>query len=320
MSNVNAIARNGLLEAGLVNLANPEGTFIADALFHTVPVQDKKGVWFSLDGGFGAATPNMDYYRSPGAAYPEVEVKFTEQTGWNLNDFGLGWGIDKKDARYSAGPATRLDLQRSARNRTLGLAMLRREMIAAASFTASTWTQGVTLSGTDQFSDPNSDVIARADTSSQALQDAVGLTPNAALMSARVAAAILRHPQIVGFYSQTRESIGRVPDQSKLAAVLGVERVYVGRAFKNTANSGQTQSLSQVWGNHLLFFYDQLTLDPESPQSAMARYQLEGGDEMAVRTWDDGSNPLVERGSISWDEQFLVPRPTYGYLLTNAIA
>lgn len=333
--NVLGSIRDGLLEQGMVSYQNDQAQFIADRLFPRMPVDDKKGDWYELLGGFGAATPDMALYRSAGASYKEIDVDYSLVSGWNVNDFGLGVSVDKKAARYAAGGQSRLAVRMDAGMRLASTTQVIRERIAAGLINATVFSGYTTaLSGRDQFSDDTSDVLARVQTTTEAVEDGSGISPNAVQMSIEVARRLARHPQLIEHYSRTIPSIGRGAGLNGATLVSFIadlwdvdpSMVFIGSAYENTANAGQTESLSRIWSDNVLLFRHQASPSPRTPQSALCRFQLVPNameplaDEGTVRRWDDGSNPLIERISQSWDEQFSAPRPKLGHLLTDVLA
>jgi len=328
-----AISRDGLLESHLRAYGNQRGDYIGDSVFTRVPVQDFSGVFMEIAGGFGAATPDLDYYRGTGGDYPSFDIIFSEVNGWDLNDFGGAFEVDEKSERRLGGPATKLNLRRSLGRRAMDMLMLRCEMLAQAiaqnATTAASASRSETLAAADQVDNPASDQIALVDSWRETFAGTKGMEPNAVLMNDQVAQKYNSHPQFSAYRAQVRESIGRMVDSTDLSllkAVIGrifmvpESNVFIGRSRRNTAEPGQAETLARVWNDSICLFNKPVALVADEPNGAFCRYQLNGGDEGAVKRWFP--KPWVERNTISWDEQWLQIDGTGGwdesYLIVDA--
>lgn len=328
-----SVSRDGLLESQLRAYGNSLSDYIAEQVFTRVAVNDFTGDFMEVLGGFGAAFSDMDYFRGIGGDYPEFEILFGEVSGWNLNDFGGGFTIDEKAQRRLGGPATKINLRRSFGRRVMNMLMLRREVLGQAivqnTTTAGAAGRSETWLAADQVDNPNSDQLALIDSVRNTFLEAKGIEANGIVMNDLVAQKYNAHPQFNTFRAQVRESIGRMVDSrapSLLKAVIAriwmvpEQNVFIGRSRRNTAEPGQTASLSRVWGNHITLLNKVDSLVADEPNGAFARYQLANGDEGAVKRWFP--KPGVERNTISWDEQWLQIDGTGGwdesYLVVNA--
>lgn len=79
-----------------------------------------------------------------------------------------------------------------------------------------------------------------------------GMTKLVAVMSLAVYDALCINPYLLGLFNtnQGGRSAGMIPPDV-LARILGVDEVVIGQAWQNTANEGQTQSLSRIWSDNL---------------------------------------------------------------------
>lgn len=107
-----------------------------------------------------------------------------------------------------------------------------------------------TLAGTDQWSDPTSDVITQV---SDALEVPM-MRPNVLVISSPVKLALARHPQMLKAYHGNLGDTGMVP-LSFIAALFELDEIVVGEAKINVANPGQAMDLQGLWGNHATFLY-----------------------------------------------------------------
>ena len=114
-------------------------------------------------------------------------------------------------------------------------------------------TQSVTLSGTDQWSDfANSDPFTDVQTGIDTIKANAMVTPNKLTLGYQAWAKLRHHPDLLGRLSVNTI---RVLTPQLLGDILGFEEVLIGEALYNTADEGQTATMSYVWGKHALIAY-----------------------------------------------------------------
>lgn len=130
-----------------------------------------------------------------------------------------------------------------------------------------------TLTGSDKWSDPSSDIIGQIRAAAEAIRAATGRKPNKLLVGAKLWNVMQDHPQIVGRIS---DNVTRIATPELAAAVLGLEKVVIGSAVHVTEKGEQVDT----WGGDAILAY--VTRNPamRNPNFAYT-YLLEG-------------NPLVE--------------------------
>ena len=335
--NVDGAVQDPILREHLRAYGNSLEQYCCDRICTRVPVMDKKGNFFEEAGGFSAAFPEMDYYRAMDGDYPSIDIRFTEQTGWNLKDFGVGTNIDRKAASYLAGSGTRIDLRKRKGRRLVHTALIRREALCQALVQnqVAHAARSTTLGVADQLDNPASALAAQVKDWLLAHRDAKGVRANAVAMPDDVALAIAHHPEAAEHWSRTTQAIaGRVidsQDEDTLADVIARifmvprKNVFICSARRNTAAPGLAEVLARVWGKHITLFNRVDSLTEGDPNGAFARYQYIGdpdgqfeGDEATVRLWQ--KSPLVERMTLSWDEQFMHLDVNQSYMVIDAIS
>ena len=190
--------------------------------------------------------------------------------------------------------------------------------VADLVFSSATITQGVTLSGTDQWNDyTNSDPL-------QDIQTAINGTfipANTVAMGQEVFEQLLNHPDMVERFIRN----GSLANNAAIMAeIFDVDEVLVGKAKYNTANIGATPVYARVWGKHFLAFYK---------RPAPTRRTISLGYTFSFSTTGNAGGLIVSRrrddaigltgGEIikvaqSTDE--VVVAADVGYLITNAVA
>ena len=135
---------------------------------------------------------------------------------------------------------------------------IKREVrFAADLFTTSLWTGGTANDPTAAslsaaWDDPSSTPIEDIHDQSNAILISTGYMPNTLVVNNLGWNALKNHPDIV---DRVKHTSGDVVTEDIVARLLGVERVLVCRAVRNTAAEGVAASMSAVAGNHALLVY-----------------------------------------------------------------
>jgi hypothetical protein len=170
--------------------------------------------------------------------------------------------------------------------------------VATAATTSANYVSGnsVTLSGTDQFSDANSDPIGVFEQYGLAVDLACGKRPTHAAMSLETFLTLRRHPQLIGRYNAIAAQLSK----EQVAELLGVQDILIGKARKNTAKEGQTDVLGRIWGKDICLFVKNDAQTKKS-MSFMRTFMV---DQFTTRTYElpnlGGSKPLRKIQS-SWE-------------------
>lgn len=174
--------------------------------------------------------------------------------------------------------------------------------------------QTVTLSGNDQWSDfANSDPFTDIQTGFDTIKANAMVRPNTFALGYLVWAKLRHHPDLLGRLSVASV---RVLTEQLLADLIGVEKVLVGDALYNTADEGQTASMSYVWDKHALLAY---VIGTPKIKSISLGYTLQMQDARYVDRWDE---PWVKSEFVRANDYYeskLVAAEA-GYLIKNAVA
>lgn len=214
--------------------------YIASQILPWVDVPVDRISWPKFDRAVVFKQPTTAY--GARASANELELKVTK-TAHDLKHRGLGAWIDDDERRLAAGI---MDV-RAAKLDTLmnGMYLDLEIYLANIIFNASTYPSAnkVTLSGTTQWSD-----TTNSDPKKAVIDAAAGLVqaPNTMVVGKLVHNQLLTHPKILDAVKYT--SGGVTVTNETLARYFGVDRYFVGEAMKDTANEGQAESLSYVWG------------------------------------------------------------------------
>jgi hypothetical protein len=105
----------------------------------------------------------------------------------------------------------------------------------------------------DGYSDPISNVLTKVNM----IQDVSGYRPNAIVFGGQAWRNFRRHQNVIrAIYGDTQGGMsGRQINQENAKALLEMDYLAVGEAYYNTADEGQTASLSSIWKDHVLVYY-----------------------------------------------------------------
>lgn len=184
----------------------------------------------------------------------EVEFGGTEAASM-VADYGLEDPIPQEDLDAAAN--TGFDVVGNSTELLSDLLMLDREKrVATLVHTKGNYAHSATLSGTDQWSHVDSDPIDKIST----VLEIPIMRPNTLVCNGAVALALRKNPNVIKAYNGTTGDKGMVPLQF-LEELLELE-IIVGRSRYNSANKGQTMTLSYLWGKHAALIYKNSTATP----------------------------------------------------------
>lgn len=217
--------------------------FVADLVAPGTEVAESAGQYATVDGK--NVLQNVDTKRGKDGRYTQVTWEWGKGT-YNCLEYGLEERIDRRDAaRYGRW----FDAEVAAARRVRRLLALAREIrIAAVLFNTSTFTPASNI--THEWDDAaNADPIADVKAAKSRLW-ARGVEANALLINKQVYENILGCDSVLdriasnGAGDKTARALLNV---QKLMEVFDLRHILVGAALKNTADEGQTASLSPVW-------------------------------------------------------------------------
>lgn len=223
--------------------------FIAHILFADLKVKQKTGklgkygkhhlrIVNAVMGGKGLA--------------PQIDTKAYETDSYEIVNHGLHDVVTPDDYDNVEEP---FDAEAdTTRALELNLMLGEEKGLADALTDTATITQNATLAGTDQFSDKaNSDPLGVVGEMKKEVVNGCGMQMDTIVADYLVALELMYHPQIfdrLGFKFQG----GTGPlSVDQLANAFQVKRFLIGDTAYVSTNQGQaTQTLSRVWGKHLV--------------------------------------------------------------------
>jgi len=189
--------------------------------------------------------------------------------------------------------------------------------LAAAVFTTSVWGNDKT-GGTDftQWSDKNNstpldDVIDGKST----IRGDTGKRPNRMAIGDQVWDELQRNSQLIDALGANERGF---VTPGTVAEFMGLDKLLIGTAVYNSANEGQTASMTRVWGKHALLYYC-----PERPgrMTPSAAYTFQA-QPVEVRRWreDNSVHRKVEFVEASIIQGYKVVGTDLGYFFSGAVA
>ena len=302
------------IDAALSNLsiAYKNMGYVADQLFPIVPVDKQSDKYFVWTKDFWFR--NYVQERGPGSTYPEGGLELSNVQYVCVNKglaFPLPWEtLDNQDAA--------IDLETAGADWLAEQFMLDRELaLAAALFDASAWTSSTTLSGTSQWNDyATSTPITDVDTGVEAILKLTGVRPNIGFCNEETWNNLKSHPDMLDRFKHTQKGVLAVADVS---SVLGIEKLLVGSAIKNTAAEKATFSGNWVWDDNFLLLYSPSSPGLRTPAAGYTFVWRNRGLTIAVkRIKDDLRSRDVLQGDHAFNQK--VTGADLGYEIINAIA
>lgn len=239
---------------------------IADQVAPRIPVGKEIFKYLKHDMAEGFTVPDTKVGRK--SAPNQVEFTATEVTD-ATQDYGLDDAIPQSDILNA--PPNYDPLGKSVLF-TSNLIELDREVrVANTVFNANNYgsSNKVTLSGTDQISDPASDPVGLFTD----ILDGMVMRGNIMVVGRPAYSQLVRHPDIVSGFNRNAGVKGKATKEY-LMELFELDDILVGEAFVNTARKGQSATLARAWGKHISFVYRDPTADNQRGATFMLTAQF----------------------------------------------
>ena len=238
-----------------IALAYTNAAFVADRVLPRVSVTAREYKWTRYNKEDRFTIPNTTVGRK--GRVNEVEFGGTEDSSM-VRDFGLEDPIPQDDIDAAAN--TDMDPLGDSTEFLTDLILLDREKrVASVAHDKTNYANVQTISGTDQWTDKaNSSPITQL---SDALESPL-VRPNVMVINGTAALALRRHPELIKAYNGTSGDTGMVP-LDFIRQLFDLDDIVVGRARYNSANKGQTMTLSYLWGPHCALIYRNPNAKPQ---------------------------------------------------------
>ncbi|MCC7539234.1 MAG: hypothetical protein IT379_23630 [Deltaproteobacteria bacterium] len=275
------------------------GHFIADEVCKTIIVDSPAGRFQKLSRA-DTTTP-YDAERAENGEARELDWSVAPDTYLTVDYANKVVTSQKQvDAAAKSGSPLR-PLEQAAERVKHNLWLLREIRVATMYQTAGNYAAGYSVNATAVWSNTSTGVpVSDIDSARALLPPTTGESELVLIVSLEAAQAMRKHPNFIG-----AGALRPVASMDEMASILGVDRVLVTDAQKNTANPGQAVSHSRIWDRTKAV----LTRVPKSEFvqgdrvegfCATFRFPIDGaGSEIGVRQYDwqirgQGGSVIVE--------------------------
>ncbi len=287
---------NPLLTNMLIAYMNDDNDFIARRAAPVVPVNEESGTYLTIEQKHWFA--DKLERRAYGDTYAQGGYTFGSDTYKTLQ-WGLEHVIPVEHERTSQ---VHMRLDQVGLEWLAHQSNLRKEIAFAADFmTTGVWTTNPTPTDWDDASGvPVQDIR----TQKRVVRQLTGKSPNALFVGEIVYDSLVVNAEVKTLIQYTEtQTVTRV--EALLAAVLGIDILGVSRAIYNTANTGQTASLSPVIDDDALLCIVSPGADMMSV-SSMKTFAWDSG-EGEIATYNDPArrNSRVLQHTEQWDQKLV---------------
>lgn len=246
MSQNTAITDKFLTNAS--NMLLPQN-YISEMILPMVPKKETTGKIANYGNGHLRIENTLHVGEGP---YARVDSITRGSDGYDIENHGLQGTITDEDFRNVEKPYdARIDETLAL---TTHLWLGKEAGLANILQDPAVITQNSTLAGNAQYNNrdhADSNPIEDMQTARDTILDAVGVSPNVAIMSRKVFNALRFHAQLMNSgYVQNRT--GQLSGK-ELADILELEQIFVGDAIFNSAKQGQAAVIAPVWGKDLIY-------------------------------------------------------------------
>jgi len=279
-----ATGRDLHIDAPLSNILinyRPAGS-IVDQVFPIVPVGQQSDLFYKYEQSDLWRIP--DTVRAPLTAAKMVDLNVSSDTYFARN-YALATGVSVEDM---ANADAILNLRQNKGQLITDLLALDWENRVATLVVNTSNVATFTTLNSGQWSDTitgNSHPVEEIDGHIEEFRSRTGYRPTHFIVGWKAWRHLRRHQDIRGLiFPQVANQIGPgVPNLKQFADLFDIPNVMVGGTFRNTAAEGLSQSLSEIWGPHLVMYYSPGRPSKETPAFGYTfRWQKPGLPNMTV--------------------------------------
>lgn len=285
-------------------------TNIGHILFPRVPVQTTGGkVIMFTDRDFRI----YNTARAPGSNTKRIEVGY-EGADYVLENHSLEGKLPREKLRDANALSPTIKLESRAVRKPWNAMMLELEVqqaLLARNPDSYAATNKKVMSGTSQWTDPDSDPIGDIDTAREVIRAKCAVDPNRLVLGPMSFTALKNHPKIQKRLTITAD--GKAVTAAMLADLLDLDEVVVGKALYFDEVEGDTVD---AWGNDAILAYtpEASELDREEPAFGYT-YELEGHPYVEAKYYDDNTKTWFY--PVTHERKPLIAGISAGFLFKN---
>lgn len=249
----NSVHQNRPLTNLSVAFMNEQTKFVADRVFPRVDVAKKSDTFYTYNRG-DFLRDEMQI-RAPGSESAGGGFRLSTDS-YSCDVYAYHQNVDEQTRANSDDP---LRPDEDAVRYLVEKSLIKREVDWASSFfTTSVWTGATNgsdlVAGTDFTAWDNAASTPIEDVNDQMaeIESNTAHLPNTLVLNRRGWYALKNHPDIVDRIKHTSSS---AVTEDLVARLMGLDRILVGAAIRNTAQEGLTVATDYVFGTHALLCY-----------------------------------------------------------------
>jgi len=285
--------------------------FIGGKLFPTVPAPSgETGTYYTFTSSKDFFTLPDKTRRAPGSAFGRGNLGVATSTYQTEED---GWEIPVDD-RVQANAQAPFDPRRTAVESATQVVMLRREKIITDAITnATTFAAYTTALGVgNRYDNANSEPVKLMDTWKEVIRGNIGRNPNTYVLAYDAWLELKEHPAI---QARVKTTVDTVVTLDLVAKLFGLDRILLSNAMYNSAEEGQTVSLTDMMSKKAFLGYINPSPGIMRP-SVGYNIQLNGIQAMTYR--EENIKSEVARATVN--EVPKIVAADCGYLITTIIS
>lgn len=306
-----------------ISVGWPNDGFVGEALFPVVRVKkqsDKYYVW----GHEGWSVEPAGDLRGPGTVANEIPGIKVSLNPYFAQEHSLQIPIPDEERENSDSP---FDPDRDGTELVTSKVLLQREVSmrdivqTTANYPAS---HVLTLSGTAQWNDygATSDPIGNFKNAIRMIRSKLFVVPNLAVIPWEVMSYLEDHPD---FIERIKYAQPGIITADIISSMIGIDRIIVPGLGIDTANPGQANNLSYLWGKDVLIAYVPRRAGLRIPAFAYEFVWTYGGRVQIVDRWREQKRKSdLIRVSRRYDLKMIAEdangKSIAGFLIKNAIA
>lgn len=319
MPNRSSLGVDRILSRYTQLLANQKNMFKADVALPTATTNSQRGRYYSVNPGFGYASPGNGLLRNSGASFRRVTTDVTQSALYELKEYGLEAPVDDIDREFAGAEA--LDLRQAAAEVAWNGGMIERERnFAGLMFNVTTFA-GFTagLTGGARWDDASSDPLDQTDIAVESIRQNTGVPRGevSLLVGAKVGEFLRKNVALTDFYKNVTAGM-KMLDEATIASALGIKEVIIANAVGNTSPEGVAADIQDIWGLFALFYHKVDAPRAMSPHGVGANFTLAGRQAGRVERYRE--EPRAEIALVSWLEDPMITTPQAGYLFETVVS
>lgn len=287
----------------------PEG-FIADQIFPTVAVQHQSNLYAVFERS--QYMKRMPTARAPGTPARQITREVGSAT-YFCNNYALSTGVTIED-RSNADPIFVTRLYEGGAQFCLDHLMLDWEIRIASKVTSGS-NVGSSSAVSSAWTGDGANPLANMNQAIDNVHYSNGVHPSDVVYGVEAWKSWRRHSTVRNLIFGVNNG-GGYPSTEQTAELLGVKRVHIGAAFRDTSGRGLPESLDTIWGDNVLIYYRPDSPSIERPSFGYNfRWTRPGLPNMTVERHPYDSRAKAEQVEVGYYQDEKTTGQSYAFLL-----